>query len=94
MAVMACPRCGGCGEITLGNNSITTGFYKSTCPSCCGTGYVSDNPTQSSNVTVNVDNLKLETPMSDHYLKCPKCGELIRFQLGHYLTLPDSKKII
>ncbi len=94
MAVMTCPKCGGCGEITLGNNSTSVGFYKSTCPSCGGTGYVSDTPTSSPNVAVNVDNLKLERAMTDHYLKCPKCGEVIRLQLGHYLTLPDSKKII
>jgi len=78
MTVIACPKCGGCGEIKLGNNSTSVGFYKSTCPSCGGTGYVSDSPSIPPNVTVNVSNLKLEQAIEDHYLKCPKCGELAR----------------
>ena len=78
MAVMTCPKCGGTGEITLENNSSKVGFCKLTCPSCGGTGYIFDSPTPPSNVTVNGDNLKLERAMSDHYLKCPKCGEVIR----------------
>lgn len=94
MSVMVCPKCGGCGEITLGNNNTSVGFYKSTCPSCGGTGYISDASPTPPNVTVNIDNLKLERAMSDHYLKCPKCGEAIRLQLGHYLVLPDSAKIL
>ena len=92
MAIMKCPRCGGCGGIVQGSDNTTAGLYKSPCPSCSGTGWVSDAPTVDSNVKVHFDNLKLERAMEDHYMKCPKCGEVIRIELGHYLVLPDSAK--
>lgn len=92
MAIMTCPKCGGGGKATGGNDKTSTGFYELSCSSCGGTGYVSDTPVAPPNVIVNADNLKLETAMEDHYLKCPKCHELIRVNLGHYLVLPDFGK--
>ena len=42
MAIMKCPKCGGCGEIVEYRPESAAGDIKQTCPSCGGKGYVTD----------------------------------------------------
>jgi len=43
MAIMKCPRCGGCGEIWMNYGEQTAAApHKTLCPSCGGRGYVTD----------------------------------------------------
>jgi len=43
MAIMTCPRCGGCGAIWNSQEGTACAGYSSTCPSCGGKGYVTDD---------------------------------------------------
>jgi len=50
MAIMKCPKCGGCGEIIVDpGKEQTAAPYKTTCPSCGGKGYVTDQAKEVSN---------------------------------------------
>jgi len=43
MAIMKCPKCGGSGEIVhYAGESSTAAPTQTVCPSCSGTGYVTD----------------------------------------------------
>ena len=70
MAVMTCPRCGGGGSIIQGNAGTTTGQYSVPCPSCCGSGYVTDNPQPA------VRDLGAE--LVSAHIQCPHCGGMLK----------------
>ncbi len=58
MAIMTCPRCGGCGQVWVdpgyGGLSTSVAPYPIVCPSCHGAGYVTDNLNTSVNASVNI----------------------------------------
>ena len=75
MAIMTCPKCGGCGSIVKYEEpgfTITGGNMPQTCMSCGGTGYVTDG------VAEPVRCLKCEKDMVIQW-KCSDCqiAELI-----------------
>ena len=81
MAIMKCPKCGGCGEVIEGDPNSTAGTYEVACLNCGGTGYVTDTSRY----------IQTPPPVSKAtvWIKCPHCGEEIEAKefRGSYIAV-------
>lgn len=75
MAIMKCPKCDGSGSFWTSQEGTASAGYMSTCPSCGGTGYVTDG--------VNYVNAPMGSPVTI-WIKCPHCGKQIEIKQYQY----------
>jgi len=86
MALMKCPKCGGCGETVEQPGLTTTGAtLPSTCPSCGGKGYVTDISVESG----TTDNTRWVNPIVQREHK--RIKRILELILAIWEQFPDMR---